>query len=168
MKSFEFERQILSMPFCSNEQQGCVKRTLLPLGWQESRLRDPFPQTPLTLSMVRALSGTLHIPADLLIRAGGVLWKRTERTDPDTTFGQVGWFSNEELRDISGYRSSLPCSPTQSTVSKAHDHLRRNTGLTKQICGCGSVESASSQRKAAGPELGAGYHQRSVSELSLN
>jgi HTH-type transcriptional regulator/antitoxin HigA len=81
------------------KEQGLRQKDLAPLLGGKNRVSEVLSRKrPLTLSMVRALSGTLHIPADLLIREPEVFYGE----EPDTAEVQIpmlvksGWFSDEE------------------------------------------------------------------------
>jgi HTH-type transcriptional regulator/antitoxin HigA len=98
---FQFERPdpIEAIRFRMQEQ-GLRQQDLAPLLGGKNRVSEVLSRKrPLTLSMVRALSETLHIPAELLVREPLALYG--EEADEDGVslplLTKLGWFSDEEV-----------------------------------------------------------------------
>jgi HTH-type transcriptional regulator/antitoxin HigA len=87
------------------EEQGLRQKDIAPLLGGKNRASEVLAgKRPLTLSMVRALSESLHIPADLLIRH-----ERSEESSDDAVESDIpvpflvksGWFEGEEVTRLS-------------------------------------------------------------------
>lgn len=98
---FKFERPdpIDAIAF-RMEEQGLLQKDLAPILGGKNRVSEILNRKrPLTLTMVRALSDSLHIPAELLIREPD---PEAYEVDPDNVdisprqLAKFGWFSKEE------------------------------------------------------------------------
>ena len=77
------------------EQQGLRQKDLVPILGGKNRVSEILSRKrPLTLSMMRALSDTLHIPADLLIREPDATYGERETVDVSLSLlVKSGWFT---------------------------------------------------------------------------
>lgn len=81
------------------EEQGLRRKDLAPILGGKNRVSEVLARKrPLTLSMVRALSDTLQIPADLLIREPEAPYNKgaDEENISVPLLVKSGWFSDEE------------------------------------------------------------------------
>lgn len=84
------------------EQQGLRQKDLAPILGGKSRVSEVLARKrPLTLGMVRALSDTLHIPADLLIREPDAPYGEREPGDVSLPLlVKSGWFTPKEAAGL--------------------------------------------------------------------
>lgn len=84
------------------EQQGLRQKDLAPILGGKNRVSEILSRKrPLTLSMVRTLSDTLHIPADLLIREPDAPYGERETVDVSLPLlVKSGWFTPNEVADL--------------------------------------------------------------------
>lgn len=84
------------------EQQGLRQKDLVPILGGKNRVSEVLSRKrPLTLSMVRALSDTLDIPADLLIREPDAPYGERETVDVSLPLlVKSGWFTLKEAAGL--------------------------------------------------------------------
>jgi HTH-type transcriptional regulator/antitoxin HigA len=85
------------------EQQGLRQKDLAPLLGGKNRVSEILSRKrPLTLPMVRALSETLRIPADLLIREPAASYGTEESLEiPLSHLVKAGWFNAKDVAHLS-------------------------------------------------------------------